>query len=348
MLRTLKTIGALSRGPAGRRMAMRVREERLDAIVRFFRSKPALAFAGLGALLFLLRWLMLPLADLLERHGSGLHEIGAQLIRTSLNVLAIAVAALPFQLLTPAVQRRPKFMTSEYWLDLLYWHQGVLLQIVSVPAAIVLIDRWLWSSMPGPWWPSLTTLPMWLQVIGAVWLYDLVVYWRHRSEHALGALWSFHVVHHSAQQIDILTTLRLHPLEIVYASLTGAVVLMAGFDLQATASGYAVYTAWNYFIHMNVRVRFPGILKYLLVSPFMHHWHHATEREAAGKNIGVLFAWNDWLFGTAYHPEQWPSSAGIDVPAAQRMPQNYWRQLAYPFQYALAVWRNRRDRSLEG
>ena len=314
---------------------------RLDPMLRLFRARPALVFAGVLALLFLLRWLLLPVAEVLERQGGGLQVFGAQLIGTMLNVLAIAVVALPFQLLLPGVQRSPKVATREYWLDVLYWHQGLLLQMVSVPAAIVVLDRWIWSWAPGPWLPSLAALPMWLQVLLAVWLYDLVVYWRHRTEHVFGALWSFHAVHHSAEQIDILTTLRLHPLEVVYASLTGAAVLLVGLQAEATATGYAIYTCWNYFIHTNVRLRFTGVFKYLLVSPFMHQWHHALDREAVGKNVGVVFAWNDWLFGSAYHPEHWPSRFGIDAPAAQRMQQSYWRQLLYPLQYALAALASR-------
>ena len=141
-------------------------------------------------------------------------------------------------------------------------------------------------------------------------MYDLVVYWRHRTEHVFGALWSFHAVHHSSEQVDILTTLRLHPLEVVYASLTGAAVLLVGVEAEAAALGYAIYTCWNYFIHTNVKVRFLGVMKYVLVSPFMHQWHHALDRQAAGKNVGVVFAWNDWLFGTAYHPEHWPRDSG--------------------------------------
>ena len=314
------------------------------ALLSTFLARAALAFAVVVAVLFALRWLLLPLADLLAGQTGQLGAVAAQLIQTSLNVAAIATVALPFQLLAPAVQRPPKLATREYWLDVIYWHQAVLLQVVSVPAALVVLEHWMWSWAPGPWLPSLAALPIWLQVLLAVWLYDLVVYWRHRTEHVFGALWSFHAVHHSSEQVDILTTLRLHPLELVYATLTGAVVLLVGLQAEATAIGYATYTVWNYFIHTNVKVRFSGFMKYVLVTPFMHQWHHALDHEAVGKNVGVVFAWNDWLFGTAYHPKHWPTRFGIDVPEAERMPQRYWRQLAYPLQYGWAAWRRHRAR----
>ena len=307
---------------------------RVDALLSSFLARPALAFAAVVAMLFALTWLLLPLAHMLARQPGELGAIAAQIIQTSLNVAAIAMVALPFQLLAPAVQRRPKVATREYWLDVIYWHQGVLLQVVAVPSALVVLERWMWSWAPGPWLPSLASLPVWLQVLLAVWLYDLVVYWRHRTEHVFGALWSFHAVHHSAEQVDILTTLRLHPLELVYATLTGAAVLLVGLQAEATAIGYATYTVWNYFIHTNVKVRFSGFMKYVLVTPFMHQWHHALDHEAAGKNIGVVFAWNDWLFGSAYHPAHWPTRFGIDVPEAECISRSYWRQLTYPLLYA--------------
>lgn len=322
------------------------RQGGLDALTVSFLARPAFAFAVVVAMLLALRWLLVPLADMLAQETGELSGIASQLIKTSLNVAAIAAAALPFQLLAPAVQRRPKIATREYWLDVIYWHQGVLLQVLSVPAALLFVDRWMWSWASGPWFPALVSLPIWLQVLLAVWLYDLVVYWRHRTEHVFGALWSFHAVHHSAEQVDILTTLRLHPLELVYATLTGAAVLLVGLQAEATAIGYAAYTVWNYFIHTNVKVRFSGFMKYVLVSPFMHQWHHALDREAAGKNIGVVFAWNDWLFGSAYHPAHWPSRFGIDVPEAERMSQSYWWQLAYPFLYAWAARRKAGHRTV--
>lgn len=313
----------------------------LNATLRFFQAKPALAFAGVVALLFLSRWLLLPVADHLAGQPGPHYALGAQFIKLMLNVAAIAALALPFQLLLPGVQRRPKVATYEYWLDVIYWHQGLLLQLVSVTTAVVVLDQWLWSWVPRPWLPSMASLPLWLQLPLAVWLYDMVVYWRHRSEHVFGALWSFHAVHHSTEQVDVLTTLRLHPLELVYATLTNSVVLMVGFQAEAVAGAYTFYTCWNYFIHTNVKVRFSGVMKYVLVTPFMHQWHHALDQEAVGKNVGVVFAWNDWLFGSAYHPGHWPSRFGMAVPESQRLPQSYWRQLVYPLQYAWAVLRKR-------
>lgn len=308
-------------------------------VVRAFRRHPAAALGLVVGLLLLSRWLLLPVSEQLLRDPGTWAALAGQLIYTFLNVAAIAVAALPLQTLFPAIERRPKILSYEYWLDLIYWHQGLLMNALAVSAALLWISTWILSQTGGPWFPRLSELPVWQQVLLSIWLYDLVVYWRHRSEHAIGALWSFHAVHHSAQQVDVLTTLRLHPLEIAYSVLANIPVLMIGMDAEAVALGYSTYTLWNYFIHCNVRLRFNGFMKFILVTPFMHQWHHALDAEAAGKNVGVVFAWNDWIFGSAYHPIHWPARFGLNVPDSQQISQSYWRQLVYPLQYAWFTWR---------
>ncbi len=306
----------------------------VDAMVVRMLAAPVLAVALVMALLSLSRWLLLPLLESMAHHPNILLTLGAEVISRSHLVVEIVSIALPLQLLLPAVQRRPKIGTYEYWLDVLYWHQNLLLAFVLGPTALVVLNEWVWSWTSGPWLQGLSSLPVWAQVLFAVWLTDLVVYWRHRSEHVFRPLWSFHAVHHSAEQVDVLTTLRLHPIEIVFSTVTLYVLMLVGLSVEAVAVGYGLYTWWNYFIHTNVRVRFSGVMKYVLVSPFMHQWHHALDREAMGKNVGVVFAWNDWLFGSAYHPSHWPTRFGIDAPPEDQIPQSYWQQMLYPLTYA--------------
>jgi sterol desaturase/sphingolipid hydroxylase (fatty acid hydroxylase superfamily) len=253
----------------------------------------------------------------------------------------LVLVALPFQALWPAVRRRPKVFGYEYWLDVIYGCQNIWLSFLS----FYVLAQWLVSALYGDsqhWFPSLRELPFWLQAALAVWAFDFAVYWRHRLEHAFAALWAFHAVHHTAEKIDVLTTLRLHPFELMLGVLFNVVVIRAGLDPAATALGSTIYLNYNYFIHANVRIRFRGVLQYILVSPFMHQWHHATDAAAAGKNVGVVFAWNDWLFGTAYHPQHWPTHFGLSGPPAEQVGQSYWRQLLYPLQFLvvrIAAWR---------
>jgi len=256
----------------------------------------------------------------------------------------IALVAAPFQMLFPGVRREPKIRSYEFWLDILYHCQVLWL----TPLAFFLAVDWLVDTVyrdEHPWWAALAGLPYWAQVAIAVWAFDFLVYWRHRWEHELAPLWSFHAVHHTAEKIDFLTTTRLHPFEIALGALFNAAVVKLGISTSAAAVGFAIYLYYNYFIHTNVRIRFPGLLKYVLVSPFMHQWHHAKDAVAAGKNLGVIFAWNDWLFRTAHHPDDWPTEFGLAAPEPERVGQSYVRQVLYPLQFLLArvaAWRQAR------
>jgi sterol desaturase/sphingolipid hydroxylase (fatty acid hydroxylase superfamily) len=52
--------------------------------------------------------------------------------------------------------------------------------------------------------------PVWLQAIGIYLLADFLGYWIHRLFHT-GALWPFHAVHHSSEDLDWLSAVRVHP-----------------------------------------------------------------------------------------------------------------------------------------
>jgi sterol desaturase/sphingolipid hydroxylase (fatty acid hydroxylase superfamily) len=277
------------------------------------------------------------LAADLEGHAPALRVLVGNLVQLGI----VGAVALPFQVLAPAVRRRPKALSYEFWLDVLYWCQGAWLIPLSFFAAIGWTIHTVYGGS-GPWLPALARLPYWAQVALAVWVFDFVVYWRHRLEHRLPVLWSFHAVHHTAEKVDVLTTTRLHPIEIALGAVCNAAIVRLGLDPAASALGFGIYIHYNYFIHTNVRIRFGRLAKYVLVSPFMHQWHHAKESDAMGKNVGVVFAWNDWLFGTAYHPDRWPAEFGLAAPAPERVGQSYLRHLLYPLQYGLARTRARR------
>jgi sterol desaturase/sphingolipid hydroxylase (fatty acid hydroxylase superfamily) len=249
--------------------------------------------------------------------------------------------ALVLQTVWPAIRRSPKVLTGEFWLDFYYWFQSAILKAFGVFFFCTLINKQLWGGL-GPWFPAVRELPFPVQVFLALWLKDFIVYWRHRLEHTLTVLWSFHAVHHSSEQVDVMTTHRLHPGELAIGILVVAPILCVGFDHKAVVLAYAIYGEWNHFIHLNVNIKAPGFLKYIFVTPFMHQWHHAVDEASIGKNVGVVFAWNDWIFGSAYHPDHWPEKFGFSVPAAESLPpSNIVRHWLYPLQLLVARLRKR-------
>jgi len=209
---------------------------------------------------------------------------------------------------------------------------------VIVASALVLTD------LTPLLFPRLAQLPGPIQIFLAVWLYDFVVYWRHRTFHWAGCLWPFHAVHHVGKQVDMFTTYRLHIVELMIGGIlnrwVGGII---GLSDAALYQGFALYIYYNYFIHSNIAGRFPGALKYVLISPFMHRWHHAIEPSARDRNFGVVFAWHDWLFGTALHPDHEPAAYGIEQDPQIKMSESWLSQQLYPFRKLINVFLRRKD-----
>lgn len=82
------------------------------------------------------------------------------------------------------------------------------------------------------------------------------------------------------------------------------------------------------FNHANVHIPW-GPLKYLIVTPDFHHWHHSSEEVAIDKNYAAHFAFIDHLFGTAVKTDQqFPQAYGV---VGSKIPDGYLKQQAYPF-----------------
>ena len=83
------------------------------------------------------------------------------------------------------------------------------------------------------------------------------------------------------------------------------------------------------FVHANLNWKL-GPLKYLIVGPVFHRWHHTAPERGGSKNFAPTFAIFDVLFGTFHMPEhELPDNYGIDEQSS--FPTEIAGQLAYPF-----------------
>ena len=162
---------------------------------------------------------------------------------------------------------------------------------------------------------------------------DLVQYWTHRAYHEVPFLWRFHAVHHSAEYMDWMAGSRLHLFELLTTrvSILG-VLYVLGFT-EAAMNVYIIVVGFQaVFNHANVAL--PGVfarapLKWLIVTPDFHHWHHSSEREAIDRNYAAHFAFIDYLFGTAVKSDRrFPGKYGV---LGDYMPASYIRQQLFPF-----------------
>ena len=158
---------------------------------------------------------------------------------------------------------------------------------------------------------------------------DLVQYATHRAYHEVPTLWRLHAVHHSVKSMDWLAGSRQHVLELLITrTLVLAPIFVLGFD-KGVIDTYIVIVGFQaVFNHANVSVRL-GPLRYLIVTPNFHHWHHSQDDEAIDKNYAAHFAFIDYVFGTAVKSDRtWPDQYGV---VGDYVPESFWKQVKFPF-----------------
>jgi sterol desaturase/sphingolipid hydroxylase (fatty acid hydroxylase superfamily) len=149
-----------------------------------------------------------------------------------------------------------------------------------------------WVQLP---WPVAAALTVGLR--------SLAGYWLHRASHANRLLWRIHRVHHCDVAVDLSTGFRNHPFEaLVLAACMIAATLMFGFAPVPLAIYEASALAFSIWSHANVRLPIPfeRVIRWIFVTPDMHHVHHSGERHQTDSNYGDLFSFWDRAFGS-YH-----------------------------------------------
>lgn len=172
-------------------------------------------------------------------------------------------------------------------------------------------------------------LPFWAGLLLIILVADLVQYWTHRAYHEVPLLWRLHAVHHSVKSMDWLAGSRQHVLELLITrTLVLAPIYVLGFSKEVIDAYIVVVGFQAVFNHANVSVRL-GPLRYLVVTPNFHHWHHSQDQEALDRNYAAHFAFLDHLFGTAVKSTRaWPSDYGV---LGDYVPNGFFNQLKFPF-----------------
>lgn len=258
-------------------------------------------------------------------------------------VVVMIVLAAGFAILErfwPSIRGQRMWRRPGMWADVSYFFIaptiGKLLSGIAIFASVMTLGALM--MMPGlaqdlragvvrETWVS--SQPAVVQIVGLLFLGDLVGYWSHRAFHHLGPLWRLHAVHHSSRQVDWLASARVHPLNDVLSNVIVAIPLVAlGFTGTAIASFAPILTLYALMLHANLSWTF-GPLRHVITSPVFHRWHHTTEEQALNTNFAGLFSVIDHVFGTYYMPRGvQPTEFGI---VGDSVPDNLWGQLRFPF-----------------
>ncbi len=143
----------------------------------------------------------------------------------------------------------------------------------------------------------------------------------HLVNHRFNPLWRLHAVHHSQEEVSILTTFRAHPL----VHLSFVMTAVPGFALAANAATpttlMTTCACLGALPHANLRWSYGRTVGRVLISPTYHRAHHRSDGRL-DVNLGVVFTTWDLVSGRAILPTRHPQPietglSGRPIPVEQ-------------------------------
>lgn len=176
-------------------------------------------------------------------------------------LILVSVFFFALEWLTPWRKNQPKFR-QDFWLDFFYMFFNFFLfsLLIYNAASDVLVNLFndmirglsgfdLQASNP------LQQFPLWaILIIGFV-VRDFVQWWTHRLLHRVPALWEYHKVHHSVQQMGFAAHLRYHWMEnVVYRTIEYIPLALMGIGLYDFFIIHIFTLAVGHYNHSNITV----------------------------------------------------------------------------------------------
>jgi sterol desaturase/sphingolipid hydroxylase (fatty acid hydroxylase superfamily) len=238
----------------------------------------------------------------LERSGSlGLALSAGREELVGPALLALVVTVLLCERVWPAERRSvlARGHVQDACFFLLYASLVVpLMTLMGVAFGAILGTHAAW--IEAPWtasWPRWVVVAVTLVAMdGANWL-------AHWADHRFTAFWRFHAVHHSQEELSVLTSFRAHPLVHTIGFMLATVPVIALTGLHPLAPILiTVYLCLGTLTHANVTWTF-GPAGRVFVSPAYHRLHHSVDCPPGG-NLGVVLTVWDQLSGHSVFPRR--------------------------------------------
>jgi len=241
----------------------------------------------------------------------------------------IALSSVIFMVLERIFPYNPggKLLRPGFWVDMIGYNffQSALLGLV-----ISEVIQWFDSSSGISQLGLISGWPVYVQVLFFLVTHDFYIYWMHRLQHRSSVLWRIHEAHHATEDVDWLSGVRSHPIEIlINQTVEFLPIVLLGAAPEVAAYKGLVSAVWGMYIHSNLSIKV-GWLQYIVNGPEMHRWHHAYgNNRAMNKNFSTKFAIWDWIFGTAFLPK---NELAIRYGIGDELfPKSYLSQLLYAF-----------------
>lgn len=141
---------------------------------------------------------------------------------------------------------------------------------------------------------------------------DLTYYWMHRIEHRVRFFWALHSVHHSSEEYDLTTSMRIFWLIDVTIVFFFVPMVLIGFSGPQVLVCMLIVFTYMIWVHTE-KIGKLGWFDKIFSSPSVHRVHHGSNPQYLDKNYaGILVIW-DRIFGT-YEPEIEKVRYGLVTP----------------------------------
>lgn len=176
-------------------------------------------------------------------------------------------------------------------------------------------------------------LPVVVQLLIMFVVADFIQWNVHRQLHKREWLWEFHKVHHSVKEMGFAAQFRFHFFEtVIYKSFQYIPLALIGFGITEFFVIHMIAILVGHINHANLGWSY-GKLGYIFNNPKMHIWHHAKElpeEHPKGMNFGISLSLWDYIFGTAYIPENGKHTE-LGFEGDETFPDRFVPQLIQPF-----------------
>jgi sterol desaturase/sphingolipid hydroxylase (fatty acid hydroxylase superfamily) len=234
-----------------------------------------------------------------------------------------------FEELIPRNKKDSLFRDRQSWNDIGHM---LLFKLVCRPLvwivalSIVSFLTSYWHNSKGIW-PSYLPVPV--QFLMLLLVFDLVGYAYHRALHRYDCLFAFHALHHDTRKLHVLKSNRLH----VGEEVVNFLLLVPAMIIVGCPGAMTIWLGmWEVFegnlAHSNVDQRFPRWFHYVVRTADVHRIHHSDDSKLQNSNFGGLPIW-DIIFRTYRHPfDTLVTTTGID---GDPVPKGFFAQLFLPF-----------------
>ncbi|MEO6323176.1 MAG: sterol desaturase family protein [Thermoanaerobaculia bacterium] len=189
---------------------------------------------------------------------------------------------------------------------------NVVVLAFAAPLALGVIEPLL-DKLVAPSPAPFAEMPAFPRIVLSFVTLDLALWLFHRASHAIPTLWRLHRVHHSDEALDVTTSLRFHPADLLGGLLVVSIVSScSGIDPETLLLFQLFSAVVSQAAHASLRLprSLERALALLFVTPGSHAVHHSAGSESRSNYGASLSLW-DHLFRTdrEFEPVKFGSAA---------------------------------------